>query len=219
METKARQSIIAALVLAACAAAAPAEIVRIGLTAEVTYMEDWHGLLEGRINVGDLITGYYTYDSETPDIGPETPVYGRYEYSSPPYGIKLTAGGFVFETDPERTKFSILIRNDKVGQDGYSLDSWYNLPLDNGVKLASIDWQLDDFSGTAISIDALPTTPPVLEDWPDTWVGLSVKGGDGIRGGAQFSIRSTVTSVYLIPEPATLSLLLLGGLLTFRRRS
>ena len=46
-----------------------AEIITIHLTAEIEYI-DGQDLLEGRVNVGDTITGSYTYDSDAPDTNP-----------------------------------------------------------------------------------------------------------------------------------------------------
>ena len=218
METKASESLLAALVLAACAASAPAEIVRIGLTAEVTSVEDSHGLLEGRINVGDVVTGCYTYESETPDIYPAETRHGQYEFSGASCGVRLNTGGLIFQTDPASMIFYILLGND-LGADLYYLYTSSPVAIGNGADTFSVMWRLLDFSCTALSSDALPTTPPVLEDWPNTWSKFWVGGYAGIRGEDHFSIGCTVTSVYLIPEPATFSQLLLGGLLTFRRRS
>jgi hypothetical protein len=45
-----------------CAASASGEIVIIGLTAEIAQLDDPDDLLEGRIRIGDIITGSYTYD-------------------------------------------------------------------------------------------------------------------------------------------------------------
>lgn len=44
-----------------------AELITIHLTAEVIYVDDLADLLEGKVHVGDIITGSYSYDSDTPD--------------------------------------------------------------------------------------------------------------------------------------------------------
>jgi len=196
-----------------------AEIVTIGLTAEIVYVDDPDGTLRERLEVGDVMTGSYTYNSDTPDTNPSC-IVGVYNHYSPPYGIRLSAGGLVFQTDPDNVEFIIEIVNDDYG-DNYLLRSYNNLPIDDDVVIDHIAWQLDDDSGTAISTDALPTTPPVLEDYPDTWVGLVINGckfRPGPHPCDDFFIRANVTSVEIIPEPATVLLFALGSLAMLRRK-
>jgi hypothetical protein len=224
MVSKPRDLVLVVVVLALWAASAAAAIIEIGLTAEVTEVDDTGGLLEGQINVGDLIPGSYKYDSDTPDMdwhgAYPPPAVGDYWHWSAPYGIRLNAGGFVFQTDPDDVRFAIEILNDHPG-DGYNLMSENNLPIYEDVSVSIIRWQLDDYSGTALSSHALPTTAPVLADWADTWFGLMITGGTippRTPGGSSYLIRSSVTSVWLVPEPGTALLLAFGGLAVLRKR-
>ncbi len=157
---------ISFIVLAVCAGQLQADIVEIGITAEVIGIDDFGDLLEGKINVGDIITGSYIYDSDTPDLCPSTSG-GCYRHYDSPYGIYLSAGEFVFRTDPNNVYFRIGIGDCTYGSDSYFIISYNNLTLSNGVEVGSIYWQLNDYSCNALSSDALPTTPPVLEDWGD----------------------------------------------------
>jgi hypothetical protein len=187
----------------------------------VDYVEDLgegDGYLDGLIHVGDNITGYYSYDADTLDSNP-LPDVGDYLHNSAPAGIFLTIGPFEFKTDPENVDFVVEIENDypwidtDINWDGYLLRSYNNLSLSNGTVVNHISWQLDDFSGNALSNDSLPTTAPVLEDYPDSWTGLIITGGD--RDSMQ--IISSINSVELVPEPSTI--LLLGlAILAIRRR-
>jgi len=209
MGRKAKISAVVFVILALSCNSLRATIITIELTAEIAEVDDISGLLEGNVNVGDTITGSYTYDSAKPDSEPlETG--GAYDYLSAPYGITLSAGGFVFQTDPDNVDFRIDILNNHLGQDGYVLRSYNNLPLSNGVGIEYISWQLDDYSCTALSTDALPKTPPVLEDWESIF-GITIKYGP--RGSSM--IRAHVTSA--VPEPGTVFLLGLGGLALIRR--
>jgi hypothetical protein len=186
-----------------------AEVITIEITAEIGGMDDRDGLLEGRISVGDIITGSYTYDSDTPDTNPSHTV-GEYWHYSSPYGISLSARGFVFQTDPDNVDFLVSTLDDHTGQDGYLLRSYNNLPLSNGVNIEHISWQLDDYSCTALFTDTLPTTPPVLEDWENNY--LRIRFGYGGDSG----IGARVTSA--IPEPATFLLFGLGALALLKNR-
>ena len=89
-----------------------------------------------------------------------------------------------------------------------------NLFLDDDVWVELLAWQLTDYSYTAISSTELPVVPPDLSVWP--YNDLAISGG---RGGIPpcfdetFHIGAEVTSVWLVPEPATLFLFGLSGLL------
>ena len=186
-----------------------ATIITINLTAEIAEVYDISGLLEGNVNVGDTITGSYTYDSSTPDSNPLETI-GSYEHFNAPYGVTLSVGGFVFQTDPDNVDFLVTILNDNNGSDDYTFGSYNNLPLSNGVGVSFISWALDDYTATALSSDALPTTPPVLEDW-ESIAGITITYGP--KGSSM--IRAHVTSA--VPEPGTVFLLGLGSLVLIRK--
>jgi len=196
-------------VLALSALPAEAALITIEITAEVDSVLDGAGLLEGRINVGDIITGTYTYDSDTPDSSFEATI-GHYWHSASPCGISLTVGGFDFRTNPDEVLFLMsILNNTRLGTDVYVVSSYHNLRLSNGVFIEYISWLLEDPTATALSSDALPTTPPVLDDWQLNYL----RFGD-LRPG-YFGIEAHVTSA--VPEPATILLFALGGLLLRKR--
>jgi len=194
--------------LISCPAPAEATLITIEIEAVVDSVGDPHGYLQGKIKAGDMIRGFYVYESTTPDSSPLDPVQGNYWHYAPPAGIALTVGGFNFMTDPFDIAFHLAIRNNSLsGDDSYWLASHNNLPLSNGSPVESIWWQLNDNTGSALSSDALPTTFPFLGDWHANVLGI---GAD-----RRYGITAHVTSA--IPEPATVLLFGLGGLLLRKR--
>ena len=207
---KAKLFTILAVVMLFGACPVRAALITIEIEAVVDSVEDQGNYLEGQINPGDTITGFYIYESTTPDSSPLVTL-GRYEHSTPPHGIFLSVGGFDFETDPANVDFVLGIVNDGTsGDDSYWLISYNNLPLPNGTLVDQISWQLDDPTGNALSTTELPTTAPVLEDWQSIY-GLHLEGVKDT-----FHVVAEVTSA--IPETTTLFLLGIGGLLLRKRR-
>jgi len=193
---------------------ARAALITIAIEATVDYVRDEGNYLEGRINVGDIITGTYTYESTTADSSASQSI-GRYMHYTTPCGIRLTVGGLVFQTDPEKVYFGVEIMNDEpwanpdINRDVYAIGSENNLPFSNGTWGGYIHWQLDDPTGNAVSSTDLPTTAPILDRWEFNELDL-----DGRR---DYLVRGHVTSAIVIPEPATI-LLLSVGVLALRKR-
>lgn len=205
-----------------CAKPAEATLITIEIEAVVDDVQDPDNYLEGRINIGDLITGTYTYDTDTPDWSRSSGI-GRYEYFAYPYGISLSVGGLDFMTDfspgfPEY--FTLRITNDSSGIDSISVKSYHNLPLGEGMNVGTIEWLLRDTSSSSISSTELPTTAPVLSDWDTNLLQFGASSG-GKDGGGElpigFGVAAHVTSAVVIPEPATILLLGSAGLIFVRR--
>ncbi len=194
-----------------------ATLITIGIEAVVDDVVETGDYLNGRIKVGDLITGTYTYDTDTPDSS-SSPNVGRYEHYTYPSGISLSVGGFDFMTDPATTNFLIEIVND-FPDDAYSVISYRNLALSDGTSVGHISWGLRDYSATAISIADLAPTAPVLDDWGGNRLefGAGSGGRDTGEPATGFGVMAHVTSAVVIPEPATILLLGLGGIAVIRK--
>lgn len=205
--------LLAAVGMVFCGLPVNGALITIGIEAEVDDVHDADNYLEGRINVGDLITGSYTYDTDTPDSNP-LPGVGDYEYFAYPSGFSLSVGGLDFMTDPANTDFLIEIVNNFPG-DAYSVISYRNLALSDATSVNNISWGLRDYSASATAISSidLPTTAPVLDDWPTNFLDI----GGGPRSRVGFSFSAHVTSAVVIPEPTTILLVGMGGLIFVRR--
>jgi hypothetical protein len=195
--------------------------IKIGFAGLVDSVGDDYNLLQGAVHSGDSISGFYIYDSNTPDSEPTNVNFGFYQHSASPYGMTITIAGLTFQTDPANVDFAIAISdNYNSSADFYTVTSNNNLSLDNGLSIDALWWQLDDHYGTVFSSDALPLTPPDLSQWQGN--ALQVNGGSypfpspGEK--TLFDITCHVTDVWLVPEPSTLLLFGFGGLLLRKRR-
>ena len=209
-----KKALVVFLVIIACFHS-KAELITIGLEAVVTEVDDLSNWLEGSIQVDDIITGYYSYESTVLDTNPDDNI-GEYVYNTQPYGIFLESGVFEFGTDLSNVNFKISILNNDQGRDRYLIVSYNNLPLSGGTNINGISWQLDDYSENALSSTDLPVSEPVLSNWENDY--FDITGGIKTQTTYEFLIRSHVTQVELVPEPTTLLLFSLGSLL-LRKRS
>ena len=205
------------LIVLSAAVCAQAQVITIAIEAAVREIYDAADLLEGAISLDDIITGTYTYDTDTPDTNPSS-TFGSYYHYDTPFGVDLGCNGLEFRTDPCNVDFLLEITNNHIstGEDSYMLLSKNNLSLSNGIGIDSIIWSLNDYTGTAISSTDLPYAAPILDDWQSIF-GLQImseKIGDNFD---HFNIYADVTSAIVIPEPITL-LFLTSGVLLLRRK-
>ncbi|MCK5113684.1 MAG: PEP-CTERM sorting domain-containing protein [Phycisphaerae bacterium] len=194
-----------------------ADIIQIAIQARVSQVDDPANLLEGNIASNDLITGTYTYNSDTSDTNPD-PDIGSYWHYSPPYGINLSGDGYNFQSDPTDIEFLVGLGNDRYveEEDYYIIRSRNNLSLSNGVGIEHISWQLDDPTGNAISSIDLPVGPPLLSDWESIF-GLYIQSDKFGLNDDSFLIIGHVESAVLVPEPGMICLLSFGVLGLMRR--
>ena len=190
-----------------------ADIIQIAIQARVSQVDDPANLLQGNIAPDDLITGTYTYNSDTPDTNPLSTV-GDYWHNDIPFGVCLFVGGYEFRSDPDGISFLLEIAdNHLVGSpfDKYEIISYNNLPLSPNIPVESISWALVDYDSNILSTTELPSTPPSLLGWNTNT--LSIYNTKG----AIYNIEACVESAVLVPEPGMICILSLGVLGLIRR--
>lgn len=194
--------------------------ITVGIIAEVTEVAGYE-ILEGKVKVGDIIEGTYTYDTSAPGKYPSTSgMSNEYEFSSAPCGILLKVGGLVFQTDPNDVEFIVKLMNDALGVahdwDRFTLRSRRNIMfiddiIYEDISMDSISIYLEDsllssygfyHPLTALLTTALPASAPVLADWSKREIELSVgpkRGQDNWFGGLH--LKGHLTSAVLVSAP------------------
>jgi len=200
-----------------CTEQAQAIPIIIEITGEVKEIRDLEAYpYQEIIHEGDTFTGIYTYDSATTDSSSSSDI-GRYVQDSP-YGFDVSLGGFEFKTaDSHVGQFGISLYDNYSTQpyDRYLLVSHLNVPLSTGIPVYSIAWDLYDDTHSAISSVVLPTSAPIISEWPSNELVIGCGGDPG--GNHTLAIWGAVTEAVLVPEPLT-GMLVAIGVFFLRRR-
>jgi len=186
-----------------------ADPIAIDFTARVTSTIDYGGFLGPVVNVGDIITGRYVYESTTPDANHLSAV-GDYRHNEVPFGITLDVNGLVFRTDPAAVDFLVELGDNHRGSgDFYLLRSYNNIFAVSvpSAEIRAVDnhilWYLQDFTGAAQNSPALPELPPMLAAWPIRNLQITSDNYGFVENG-YFAINAEITSVTAaapVPNP------------------
>jgi len=92
---------------------AGAELITFEFAGTVDVVFDGLGALGGLVQVGTPLTGFYTFDSLTPNTAPpvDEGEAGLYHHEAPPSGVQIQIGSFVFRSVPSSPDFDIIVNN------------------------------------------------------------------------------------------------------------
>ena len=182
--------------------ARPTEAVPItfNFSVEVTHLTGFkpgEALIGRPVAVGDTLTGSYTFDSVPSWVSPGGPGQAFYYFAGAPYGFTIDGG-------PTATDLGTYVWNKDPGgfpADYYEVDG---IHLDTpGVFGAQMFITLIDFSGNAFPDESLPLLPPSLALFRPADTDFEIRG----FGADNYNVQGTVTSLRVVPEPATMVLL------------
>ena len=148
-----------------------AEIKKFAFSGVISSVDNRGFQLDASIAAGTPFQGYYVFDTTAVDSSAD-PTVGMYQFTGSTFGVVVKVGNYVFRTNPQHVNFLMSVVNRTT--DGYLLRS-YNNVCSRPVSVDHISWQLDDQTGTVLSNDLLPTTPPTLSQWQSLF-GLNITG-------------------------------------------
>jgi hypothetical protein len=176
----------------------------------------------GAIGTGDVITGYYTFDSATADVQAGTDL-GSYIWNGSPYGVHVDIGSYSFDYDDAT---QIMVRNncghgsiDPVTGCGpvEQKDTFQVISLEQvTTDITNVFYQyLIDDTLIAFSDDSLPLTTPSLSDFTRTDGTIVSRDESDFRSPIyNYWIDYDLTSLSLrtasVPEPYSLLLMGIG---------
>lgn len=202
-----RKGFIVLAILGCFAVSVNAAIVTVEVTATVNNQSNLD-YFNGDISVGDTLTMIYSYDTNT-EMEPQFYADAAAYTLETPYLLEI---GIKNQTFKSNSYFEIFVEDDRSGRDVYAINSSQALlngtTTDMGVV---ISLNLIDYTQTALNSIALPSTLPILDYWSIATIDL-ISGRD-------FGIYADVTSIEMVPEPATMLMFGLGGLLIRKRIS
>lgn len=185
--------------------------ITIAIAGNVTEISDPFNHLQGTINVGDAVEGFYVYDSETDPVILSTSIF-RYNYTENLYGMDLTVGSTRFFTNPADVDLIIDVADDALTPtdsyyDGITIQSNNNLTSNSSLTVGWMRWLLYDYSHQALTSTDLPLTSPTLSDWEFNELQIS-EDSDYYFPDNNYIIKIQITSA--VPEPTTIIFSILG---------
>lgn len=191
-------AIVSTLTMMISVQRAKAQLITFRYEGVVDVVDDFSGLLEGKVHVGDIITGQYTFESTEPNVG--YPDFAHYLYSNVPAEFQMTASigtlsWIAVEMDPVNFSSAIYVINNDFGfppRDAYSVMT--REAVGPG-QYNSVILELITFANLNVVSDVdLPLTPPDIALFESTnW--FTVAGWDDYPQLNDYLIRGHLTSL------------------------
>jgi len=182
--------------------------------------------LDGSVGVGSVMSGFCTYDTEAQNLLPPG-ANGQY----PVISISMSLGNYVFTHEP--TSGDAGLFNVYTGDRGYTAGT--DTPsFDGTIYVGGSPQAYDDIIwgfrglgvfgfGTSSSEHITSNALPDLDSWPDLSVfdinrGFTVSFYESYGSYGSFDVMGEITSLNVVPEPGTVLMLGLGGLVLVGKR-
>jgi hypothetical protein len=193
-------------ILVGSSLAAPLKVV---VTGTVTSTETTGGFVFE--NLGTQMAGYCTYDPETVDDEEGSSFYGRYNIDS----LSMTIGDYTFADNSTTTPYPEF--------EVWVTDFCYKVStIDGMVSINSAAQSYDDINIVLFDLgnfsisgpdDEIPTSFPDISFFSDR----NEFEVDYSDADISFNVAGVIDSITVIPEPSSVLLLFLGGLLLKRK--
>lgn len=188
------------------AAATPVTVV---MTGTWTVVDDAGIVLGGAVSVGTTFTATLLYDDATPDSDAD-PQFGTYFVAPAQFDFTLSTGGFVFSHSLPSPNDGIAVADQGAGDSlvAYA-QNFTGAPGLPAFGLSYANPSFDDFSGTALSSDALTAVPWTLASWPSRGMTFYADVADSSPL-TYFDLEGDITGLTVVPEPGSAALLCAG---------
>lgn len=174
---------------------AAAKSITVRVTGHVTAFNNATGAL-GQIVAGEVITGTYTYDTNTANLDTTGDGNGHYQPSVPPANTSISLGSLLFQS-VATSQFDIDVRPvaPALGGTGYfTILATNGQSLASGASVSHIGIAFADPYGQFPSSNALPTGAPILKQ-----LNFSAAHVDGYLNGGAWEFDAQIDSVQFVP--------------------